>query len=307
MTRIAAAAAILLAVLAGPAAGEEVLRGENVVVRYPANRRALAEETVRIVVAEAPGIAEAIGLARPGAIVVDIAGDTEHYRRLHRGILPEWSAAFSRIDRGEIGLDASRLADGPRSLSTILRHEIAHVLFAQRTGGAACPTWFLEGVAMRLSREWGFGEQLRLARLLWRYEPPLVDELEGRFPRPADEASLAYGLSYLAVMELLNDRPDDLRTVAAFIEKTGDFDEAFASTFGEPVDAFALRLDAVVRKRYRTGGAFVSSASWWTPLAFLFLLAWAVRRRRNRRRLAAWEADEAAARGPSGADGPYSG
>ena len=116
MTRIAAAAAILLAVLAGPAAGEEVLRGENVVVRYPANLRALAEETVRIVVAEAPGIAEAIGLARPGAIVVDIAGDTEHYRRLHRGILPEWSAAFSRIDRGEIGLDASRLAD-MRSIS----------------------------------------------------------------------------------------------------------------------------------------------------------------------------------------------
>jgi len=203
----------------------------------------------------------------------------------------ETVGAFSRPAAGEIGIDASRVTDGPRTLETTLRHEAAHVLFARRTGNVPCPTWFLEGVAMRLSREWGFGEQLRLARLLWRYEPPLVDELEGRFPRPADEASLAYGLSYLAVMELLRDRPDDLATVAAFISETGDFDEAFASTFGETPAAFALRLDAIVHRAYRRGGAIVSF-SWWLPLAVLFLLAWAIKRRRAARRRDGWEAGE---------------
>jgi hypothetical protein len=263
------------------------------IIRYPARLDAMAG-TVEEFLCESTGtIASMLGLGSIDTITVLIAPGIEGYRRLHGGRLPDWSAAYSDIDAQVLGLNSRAVVGMRRPIRIVIRHELSHLLLAQRVGGVRCPTWFLEGLAMMQSGEWGFGDEWRLASRITRGEIPYLEDLEGPFPVDADDAAFAYGISYIAVQELLRERGGDLITLTAFIRELGDFDEAFATTFGESPAHFDGRLHVILYERYRNVGALIRTAPYWPLAALLFLCAFLVRRHRNRRRLEEWERREA--------------
>lgn len=284
---------------AGDSGAERIVRSScgAFILRYPARIDAMAGMVETFLCESAGAIASSLGLDTIDTITVLIAPDIEGYRQLHGGRLPDWSAAYSDIRAQMLGLNSRAVFEMRRPIRTVIRHELSHLLCAQRVGGVRCPTWFLEGLAMRQSGEWGFADEWRLARRVVRTEIPYLEDLAGRFPTDADDAAFAYGISYIAVQELLRERPDDLVTIMAFIDELGDFDEAFATTFGESPEHFDGRLHIIVHKRYRNIGTLIQTTPYWSFLTLLFLSAFAIRRYRNRRRLAEWERREREANG----------
>ena len=236
-------------------------------------------------------IAAELGLERPDTVNLYLAGDHESFKRLHHSRLQEWGEAFSDLRRMIIGIDADAVLRTPRPLNTVISHELSHIFFAQRVGGVRCPTWFLEGVAMRQSREWTFGDQWNLVSSIWRRTLPDLEDLKGPFPRPVETASIAYKLSYAAVEELFSGRPGDLITLTSFIRDLGDFDRAFILTFGETPEDFTLRFHLELEKRYRTAGALMQSTPFWLFIVCLFLLAYIIKGVRSKRKLREWESD----------------
>jgi hypothetical protein len=231
-------------------------------------------------------------LERIDTVTVYIAGDEETYRRYHDGLVPEWGVAYSRWNGREIGIDAGAVLREPRPLDVVLRHELSHIVLAERVGGASCPRWFVEGLAMLQSSEWTFNDHWGLVRSISRESLPRLDELRGSFPRNAEDAALAYRVSYYAVEELLRDRREDLITLTAFIRDLGDFDESFELTFGESPGVYSDRLHVLMLNRYETAARLIRSIPYWGLLAFLFLVAYAVKLIRTRRRLREWEREE---------------
>ncbi len=255
---------------------------------YPPRLERMSEAVERIIGEAAQEMAVELGLERIDTMDVLLAPDDESYRRFHRGMLPEWSAAFSNSRHRVIGINVPVVLRASRPLETVVRHELSHLLLAQRLDGAPCPTWFAEGLAMIQSHEWGFSDQWSLMRSVWRKRMPYLDELEGGFPPLSDDAALAYQLSYVAVDMLFRDNRQDLVTLTAFARDLADFDRAFVLTFGETPVEYSARFYDIMNAKYRTAGTFVQASPYWLGFALLFILAYVVKRRRGRRKLEEW-------------------
>ena len=262
------------------------------IIYYADRGERLAAEIEKIACRSTGEIAAGTGLEEVSPVAIIIAPDTPSFRHLHSGLLPEWGEAFADSRRMIIGIDASRVLLSGRPLETVIRHELSHVLLAQRTRGARCPTWFVEGIAMRQSREWTLGDQWHLALTVWREDVPRLEDLRGRFPKSADKAALAYRISYAAVNELIAGEERDLVTFTAFLRDTGDFERAFTLTFGETAGEFSGRFEAVMRSRYRKTALFLNISPYGLTLSALFLLAYFIKRNRSRRRIEQWERED---------------
>jgi hypothetical protein len=263
------------------------------VVFYPPRFEKTAREVEKLIGESAEKIAGELGLEKATPIKVILASDAKTYAPLHGGKIPEWGIAFSDVDEQVLGINVDLVARSPRSFSTVVRHELSHLLLAQRVHGARLPTWFMEGLAMMQAGEWDLSDEWRLMTMAAGRDVPYLEELRGPFPRSASRASLYYGLSYLAVEDLFRDRPGALMTLTAFIRDTGDFESAFASTFGMSTYDFAGRLYVEIDRRYKVPGTILNASPYWLGAAFFFVAVYSVKRVRNRRKLERWEEEEA--------------
>jgi hypothetical protein len=259
---------------------------------YPPRLSKMADTVEDILTDSFEEIARAVGLERLDTVTVYIAGDDKTYRRLHGGLVPEWGIAYSRRSGREIGIDAGAVLRTPRPLEIVVRHELSHIVFTERIEGAPCPTWFIEGLAMLQSREWGFDDQWGLISSVWKKRLPSIEDLEGRFPRGNEDATLAYRVSYYAVDELLRRRPEDLVTLTSFIRDLGDFDQAFLLTFGESPLEYSARLHVHIVNKYATAAVLMRSMPYWGVLSVFVILAYLLKRMRARRKLEEWESME---------------
>jgi hypothetical protein len=295
--RSAALAVMIIAVLFAPVSagrGSQKLISEcgAYVIYYQEENERLALKVEELLCGSALEIATEIGLENVDTIRVFIAPDRESFVMLHMNRLPEWGEAFSDLRRNVIGIDAEAVLRAPRPLATVVRHELSHIFFSQRVGGVRCPTWFLEGLAMRQSREWMLVDQWHLVSSIWKKNLPDLEDLTGPFPKPMESASIAYKLSYAAVDRLLGEQPEYLVTLTSFIRDTGDFDRAFLLTFGVSVDDFSQQFHLDLERKYRTAGALMQSTPFWIFIVCLFLLAYIVKRYRSAMKLRAWEEEE---------------
>ncbi len=262
------------------------------IIVYPPHLGRMADRVSRILDRSYADIAGEMGLEGMDTVTVYIAGDREAYRRYHEGLVPEWGVAYSRWNGREIGIDAGAVLSEPRPLEVVLRHELSHIALAERVGGAPCPHWFVEGLAMHQSSEWTFEDQWGLVRSVSGKNLPRLDELAGPFPRSAADAALAYRVSYYAFEELMEERQGELVTLTAFIRDLGSFDESFTLTFGESPGEYSERLHVLMLNRYETAGRLIRSMPYWGVLSMLFLVAYMAKRIRTWRRLKEWERAE---------------
>jgi len=273
----------------------QVLRSESgsFVIFYPPNLVRMSKEIDKLLEESAGGIARDLGLETIGTIKVILASGAKTYGLLHRGRVPEWGIAFSDLEARVLGINVDLVVRNPRPFSTVIRHELSHLLLAQRVRGAAVPTWFMEGLAMMEAGEWTFSDEWRLMTLTGRRDLPYLEALKGPFPQAADEAALCYGVSYLAVEELLRASPGALMTLTAFIRDSGDFESAFASTFGKSTYDFGGKLYVEIDRRYRRAGTILNASPYWLGAALLFVAVYTVKHVRSRRKLERWEEEEA--------------
>jgi hypothetical protein len=262
------------------------------IFHYSERSRKMTAEVERLIAESAPGIAEEIGLQDPGRVDIYVVQDRKDFDFLSGSKMPEWGEAFSDLVNGRIVIDARAVLRTPRPLKTVIRHELSHILFVQKTNGTRAPTWFLEGLAMRQSREWTMSDQWNLMTSIWSGNLPDLEDLEGRFPRSSSKASIAYRLSYAAVSRLLDKRPMDLVTLLSFTRDLGDFDRAFQLTFGESTGDFTAEFHLDLDARYNAAAPLFRSPPFWLMMAFLFILAYVLKKIKNRRRIREWENEE---------------
>jgi hypothetical protein len=262
------------------------------IIFYPGKYQKIAEKIKGILENSSGKIAADLGISEFDTIRVYIAGNKKNYTILHRGMLPEWSGACSDLTNMRLCINTEAALRSQRPLRVVIRHELSHLLFAQRVRRARCPTWFLEGLAMRQSGEWTFSDHWYFMVSVWKKNIPDLKDLSGRFPDSGREAAMAYRLSYIAVKELFAERAEDLMTLTAFTRDLGDFERAFLLTFGKYPSDFAAEFHVMLDDKYRTRFVLTASAPFWAGMAILFLIAYSVKRYKAYRKIKKWEEEE---------------
>lgn len=180
-------------------------------------------------------------------------------------------------------------------LSQIIRHEIVHVVFGQRTQKSmkSIPLWFVEGIAMYLSEEWTPNHHNLLLKNIFSNSIIPLSDLASAFPRSEIQAQLAYAESLNAVAWLVELRGiDALWEIIARLESGDELNTAFEQTVGWNLSTFDSEWRASLPRRYHRAAIFANPYILWGVIATIFVLIFLYRRKLLRQRLAELNREE---------------
>ena len=187
------------------------------------------------------------------------------------------------------------IIDRKFQLSQVLRHEIVHIAFGQRTKSTIgdIPLWFIEGVAVYLSGEWApHRHEVMFEHILSRSIVPLANLTE-RFPTGERQAQLAYAESLNAVAWLVKIAGvENLWEVIDLLSAGNDLNSAYEQAIGWDLATFDAEWQASLPQRYRWAALFSSAYLFWGSLGLVFILVYIRCRQRTRRRLVELEQQE---------------
>lgn len=300
MSRLAAAIALAIALLAGPARGQTGPDGEAL-SRFDRGRfsfvYAATDTRLAVSLAESAVSRDSFpGLPRAKSRVeVWIAPDDGSFRRWVGDGAPEWGNAFAFPTERRIVLHGHRGGQGGDALE-VLRHELAHLALHEALGDLP-PRWFDEGYASYAAGEWGRDEVLatNFALAIAFGRLPSLARLDSSFLGGATAAQSAYAFSYRAVAELASiDRARGLTLFFSYWGRGRSLERALRQAYGLTLGGFEQHWQTATRRRYG-GLALVTDVSAGAILLGVMVgPLWLARRRRYRRKLEAMRAADIA-------------
>ena len=207
--------------------------------------------------------------------------------------LPEWGGGGA-IGGDTIVIPVDRTtAFYNNDINRILLHEMVHSALSRAYGYLRVPRWFHEGMAMALSGEINFDQQVQLSRaILTRALIPL-DSIKymNRFSR--ERAGIAYSQSHFAVNFLLTTYGREvIPELLAASRKRRSFSDACFDVFGLTTKELDELLKKEMNKKFRVFYLFADYALLWIGILLLAVLAFVVTMIRNRKKRARFEEEE---------------
>jgi hypothetical protein len=221
-------------------------------------------------------------------IRVILAPTREQYDSLTRSRLPLWSEGAAFPDAGTIVLLTVRPSDRP----TALRHELAHLALRWHVGRRQIPLWFEEGYAAVAAQEWDRLDALRLNWQLARGVRMDLDDVDRALRGVRGDAETGYALAATAVLLLQRWGGDrGLGPLLANLPQAESFDAALRATYHVTEGDFELRWQRDVASRYGWLSWLAAMGFFWLAIGAFLVALLVFRRKRDRRKRAALEAE----------------
>jgi hypothetical protein len=228
-------------------------------------------------------------------VLLAIAPDAAHFRAWAGPSAPEWGSALAFPESRRVVMQGHGAGSDAGDPQEVLRHELAHLALHERLGDRP-PRWFDEGYASVAAREWRRDDVLAANVALALRGAPSLDQLDESFTRGAVAAQSAYALSYRAVTELASLDPErGLSLLFEYWTTSSSLDLAVRRAFGVTLAGFEREFQTRTRRRYGGLALFADLSLMLLVLSLLVLPFFVARRVRDRRRLKALLAADAAA------------
>ena len=228
-------------------------------------------------------------------VLLAIAPDAARFRAWAGPSAPEWGSALAFPESRRIVMQGRTAGSDAGDPQEVFRHELAHLALHERLGDRP-PRWFDEGYASVAAREWRRDDVLAANVALALRGTPSLDQLDANFSRGAVAAQSAYALSYRAVSELASLDPErGLSLLFDYWTRSPSLDVAVRRAFGITLAGFEQEFQTRTRRRYGGLALFADLSLLLLVLSVLVLPFFVARRMRDRRRLKALLAADAAA------------
>ena len=227
--------------------------------------------------------------SRPLTIIFYRA-DTRRKTGIH---LPEWGGGGA-LGRDTIVIPADRPSAFYRSdVERIILHEMVHCAIARAWGILHVPRWFHEGMAMSLSGEVDFNEQVTLSRAIMVRALVPLDSMEYLNRFSLWRARIAYSQCHFAVEFLLATYGYDLIPELLRASRASRrFDTACLNVFGLSVKELEALLHKEMTRRYRLVFLLTDYAFLWIGILLLAVVAFIATKLRNRKKRLRMELEE---------------
>jgi hypothetical protein len=209
--------------------------------------------------------------------------------------LPEWGGGGA-LGKDTIVLPVDKQSAFYRSdIEKILLHEMVHSALARAYGSLRVPRWFHEGVAMTLSGEISFEQQLQLSRAIILHSLVPLDSMEFLNRFSSWRAQVAYSQCHFAVQFLIDTYGMDLiPELLLESRRTRRFESACLTVFGLTVPELQKLLDKEMASRYRILFIIGDYSLVWGGIFLLAVVAFVVTAVRKRRKMRAMDEEERA-------------
>ncbi len=266
----------------------DLIESENFQVYYRGNTKS-AQKVVDIAETFYPKMRRLMGDMHLDKIEIWVCEEPSQFQAAVHAPIQDWAigCAFP-LSRRIIIQNPRVIIQRDFQLSQVIRHEIVHVVFGQRTQKAIgkIPRWFVEGVAIYFSGEWAPRRNDTLMKHIFSKSVIPLTELSHTFPKSENLAQLAYAESQNAVGWLAETQGvEKLWEIVDRLASGSDLDTAFRNSIGLPLVAFDAKWRKSLSQRYHWAAMLSSSHLFWGSLALFFILVYLRYWRYKRKRL----------------------
>jgi hypothetical protein len=222
-----------------------------------------------------------------------IVGDQDYFQQLIGGSFPDWGAAAALPSLKRIVIKSPDRFNLGRPLPELLSHEYAHLAVAGRVGLSSAPRWFDEGMAMMVSMEWNWSDNLAMsnAAVFGHFIPLREIDLVNRFPE--GKAHLAYAESYLALTYLVKQYGViSLNLFLDEIAKGHSVDSALMAATGSDRNGFEQEFRTYLDSRFNFTSLLMDTIYFWMALALVLVVGTVIRYRKRRKYYREWQEDQ---------------
>jgi hypothetical protein len=291
---------LLLLLLASPVSSQQEFELGSEALRFEASRftvMAFPQDArlARAMLASAQRQDTFPGLPRPTRrVLIAIAPDRERFRAWSGAGTPEWGAAIAFPEQQRIIMQGASAGSDAGNPLVVLRHELAHLALHEFMGRLP-PRWFDEGYASYAAGEWSREEAFATSlSLVWRTLPG-IDSLDAGFHAGSTQAQWSYALAHRVVAELASIDPErGLTNLFRYWKQDGSLEVALRGAYGLTGEQFDQYWKRQTRRRYGALALVTNVSLFVGVLAFVLGPLMIMRRRRDRRRLEAMRAADAA-------------
>ncbi|MBI2423796.1 MAG: hypothetical protein HYV27_13280 [Candidatus Hydrogenedentes bacterium] len=269
----------------------ERLGWKNVTIQYHADDAEAAQtvaDTIEQAVAEF-GVELPLGAA---PVEIRLATSMEEFARLAGPLGLAHVGGVAHSSEGRILLKSPRLRSITEDFAGTVRHELVHILLYRNADTRRLPRWLNEGTAMMLANEYRWESNFHVARLVLTNSLQKPDRLDGAFALPGHE--MAFGNAYAQGLSMTRWLRNHLgeENFWAVIRGTREF------PFDEALKHFGGLESAAFWRGYRNSLWLVTlvgtlaGGSLFGPAAVLVVIGYWRLRRKNRKILRRWAAEE---------------
>lgn len=224
---------------------------------------------------------------------VYIESDLTSFERRIGGRFPDWGAAVAIPERGMMVIKSPLVFRLNRSLEELLGHELAHLWLGDRMGSVVVPRWFDEGLAMSVSSEWRWGDNLAMSEAAVFGGLIPLSEIEGVNQFDDEKARVAYAESYLAVGYFYESYGQE--AVLLFLDSLAagaGVDAALLVSTGSNYSDFNREFQLYLQERFNFATLILDTMYFWLALAIILIIGATLKYRRRREYYARWEKEE---------------
>lgn len=291
-------AACGLVVGADPASAAEALSdvtNGHFVFRFIAADRPLVQALEPLADQAWKRLTQDLGGTPTGPVTVVLARDDRAFNQLRPpdDQLPDWAVGVAYPSSMTMVIRSYRVPGSPRQdIGAIFVHELTHLVLGARFGEHPVPFWLHEGLAMHEAGEWHPGHEWDLIRAVLANRVPPLDALTG-VGRSEAEARTAYALCQALVGHIIATYGRE--AFSAFVGQLAEgrsFDDALVSALRVTPERFEEKWRAHLDRRYTWIPLITSATALWVVMMAVAFVAYAAKKRRNRKIAAAWAEEE---------------
>jgi hypothetical protein len=226
-------------------------------------------------------------------VTVYIANSESEFENLVGDKFPDWGAGAASLRDASIFIKSPKYIRTGKSFSELLGHELTHIMLYRAAGRQWLPRWIHEGLSMKLSGEWSFGQDILVARAAWTNNLIELLRLEQLSAFNGAEANLAYTESYLAVSSLATrSDPYILSDILEAYRETKDFRKSFKMMVGVDYLTWADKWLERTSMQYHFLLFIFDSKLFWIMVPILFIFLFLMKKRQNMKTKKRWRREE---------------
>ena len=276
----------------GDESGWETLESEGLTLKIAQSNEISTVGLLDSLVSLRADVAGKLGHVPIPSVEIYVASSERDFRTLTKDRIPHWGIGVAYPQAMTMVLQYR--AGQSAALLQTARHEFSHLLLhnAIVSAGNHVPTWFNEGVAMWVAKEWRLQQSFAVALAAVRHGLVRLSAVDSVLTFDSSRAHLAYDQSYLAVLFLIHRGGEGaVEDLIADLRDGTSFDVALYRVTRQSPSAFEAEFASYVAGRFGFRSLLTSGEAIWFYIVLLVMLVWVGVRIRNRATLAQWEAE----------------